>query len=97
MTYNISSLYTSQKKYKQAKFATRKAIEANEYLKDNLRSAIKTAYIKFLESFSIYDTGIKSLELANQNYEVINNRYLNDLALITDMIDASNSNHNEEV
>ena len=97
MTYNISSLYTSQKKYKQAKLATRKAIEANEYLKDNLRSAIKTAYIKFPESFSIYDTGIKSLELANQNYEVINNRYLNDLALITDRLDASNSKLNAEL
>ena len=32
----------------------------------------------------------KSVELARQNYQVVNNRYLNQLALITDMIDATN-------
>ena len=30
------------------------------------------------------------MELANQNYAVISNRYKNDMALITDMLDASN-------
>ena len=30
------------------------------------------------------------MELANQNYSVVQNRYQNDLALLTDMIDASN-------
>lgn len=30
------------------------------------------------------------MELARQNYQVVNNRYLNQLAIITDMIDATN-------
>ena len=32
----------------------------------------------------------KQVELADQNYAVVRNRYDNDLALLTDMIDASN-------
>ena len=32
----------------------------------------------------------KSVELADQNYNVTSNRYKNDLALLTDMLDASN-------
>lgn len=31
-----------------------------------------------------------SVELADQNYNVTSNRYKNDLALLTDMLDASN-------
>ena len=33
----------------------------------------------------------KSVELANQNYAVVSNRYHNGLALLTDMLDASNA------
>ena len=33
----------------------------------------------------------KSVELAIQNYNVTANRYRNDMALITDMLDASNA------
>ena len=60
-------------------------------------TVVKEAYVRFNESFVIYDTQIKSLELATQNYEVINNRYLNDLALITDMLDASNAKLSAEL
>ena len=37
------------------------------------------------------NTQEKSVDLANQNYDVISNRYKNEMALITDMLDASNS------
>ena len=39
----------------------------------------------------------KSVELANENYEIIKNRYQNDLALITEMLDASNQKLSAEV
>lgn len=44
----------------------------------------------YLQSYVELETQQKSVLLAQQNYEVVNNRYLNQLALITDMIDASN-------
>lgn len=43
------------------------------------------------------ETQQKNVQLAQQNYEVVNNRYLNQLALITDMIDASNMKLNAEL
>ena len=72
-------------------------IEDEQLLQDNIQTAVKAAHIRFAESFTTYDTRLKSLELADQNYEMIRYRYLNDLALITDMLDASNSKLNAEL
>lgn len=95
--FNIASIYKTSKKVKLAKLSTQRAIENELLLKENVQTEVKTAHIRFMESFTIYETQMKSLELATQNYNTINNRYLNDLALITDMLDASNSKLSAEL
>ncbi|MDR1120775.1 MAG: TolC family protein [Dysgonamonadaceae bacterium] len=95
--FNVASIYKSGKKVKQAKFSTQRAIENELLLKENVQTEVKAAHVHFVESFTIYDTQIKSLELATQNYSTVNNRYLNDLVLITDMLDASNSKLSAEL
>ncbi len=95
--YNISSLFKSGKKIKQARFSTQRAKEQDLLLQDNLQTAVKEAFVRYQESYTIYETQAKSLELATQNYTVVNNRYLNDLSLITDMLDASNSKLSAEL
>lgn len=97
LKFNIASTYKSGKKIRLSQLATQKAIETDLLFRENLQTAVKEAYIRFQEAFTIYDTQLKSLELATQNYRVINNRYLNELALITDMLDASNSKLNAEL
>ena len=37
------------------------------------------------------------MELADENYSVVRNRYANDLALLTDMLDASNTKLSAEM
>ena len=37
------------------------------------------------------------MELADENYSVVMNRYANDLALLTDMLDASNTKLSAEM
>ena len=64
---------------------------------DRTRTDVKDAYVRFTEAFTIYDTQIKSLQLAEQNHSVVMNRYLNELALITDMLDADNAKLNAEL
>ena len=95
--FDISSTFKSGKKIRLAKLSTRKAIENDLLAQENIRTGIKEAYIRFQEAFTVYETQLKSQELATQNYEVVNNRYLNDLALITDMLDASNSKLSSEL
>lgn len=97
LKFNIASAFKSGRKIKLSQLATQKAIETDLLSQENMQTAVKEAYIRFQEAFTIYDTQLKSLELATQNYSVINNRYLNELALITDMLDASNSKLNAEL
>jgi outer membrane protein len=95
--YNIASLYKTNNKYRQAQLATRRAQEELSLAREKAENEVQADYIYYQESFTELDTQVKSLELARQNYEVINNRYLNDLALITDMLDASNSKLSAEL
>ncbi len=89
--FNLASTFKSGKEIRLARLSTQKATETDLLLQENVRTEVKEAYIRFREAFTIYDTQMKSLELAHQNYGVINNRYLNELALLTDMLDADNS------
>jgi len=57
---------------------------------ESVNNAVQSAYINLQQSYVELETQKKNVELAAQNYDVINNRYLNQLALITDMVDASN-------
>lgn len=97
LKFNIASVYKTRKNIRLSKLSTQKAEENEQLLQENIRTEIKVAYVRFIESFTTFETQIKSLELATQNYDVIRNRYLNELALITDMLDASNSKLNAEL
>lgn len=57
---------------------------------EHVKTAVEAGYVDFMTSFSDLRTQEKSVELADQNYAVVKNRYENDLALLTDMLDASN-------
>lgn len=89
--YNFGALWKSNRKSRQNRFATIQAEQNLELAKEETEIAVNSAYIMLQQTHEQLRTQEKSVELAVQNYEVINNRYLNDLALITDMIDASNS------
>lgn len=97
LKYNLASLYTTNKSVEKTKIETRMTVENEALVQEDLRMEINEAHTKFVESFSLLQTRMKSLELATQNYEVVNNRYINDLALITDMLDASNSKLESEL
>ena len=80
----------NNKKVRQAKLNMRKAQEEYSLAQEQIENSVQANYVNFLTSFTDLRTQEKSVELANQNYNVTSNRYKNDLALLTDMLDASN-------
>ena len=64
---------------------------------EQLNNQVQQAYTYYQQAYVELETQQKSVELAQQNYQVVNERYLSQLALITDMIDASNIKLNAEL
>ncbi|WP_455585134.1 TolC family protein [Bacteroides sp.] len=89
--YNFASLYKTNKSVSRSKYTIQRTLEQYEDAKEQTELSIKAEHVKYMESYVELNTQQKSVELANQNYAVIRNRYKNDMALITDMLDASNS------
>lgn len=88
--YNLSSLFKNNRKLKQAQLNVRQAHEKYLLSREQVDNAVQAGYVNFLTSFTDLHTQENSVKLANENYEVTNNRYKNEMALLTDMLDASN-------
>lgn len=97
ITYNLASLYSADKMINLAKAQQHSANEAKSVIREQSVLAVKSACINYQESFDKLHTLEKSAQLAKENYEVIYHRYVNDIALITEMLDASNSELNAEL
>ena len=90
ISYPVSSLFKSNKKLRAARVAVREAQEQKAVAKEMVGNQMQAAWTNYQQSYVELQTQQKSVELARQNFEVINDRYINQLALVTDMIDASN-------
>ena len=95
--YPISSLFKQNKKVQQARIDILRSQEHQRVTAETLDNQVQQAYTLYRQSYADLDTQRKSVELARQNYQVVSDRYLNQLALITDMLDASNIRLNAEL
>lgn len=88
--YDLSSLWTNRNAIRKAKHEYRQSNEHLALAREHMDSRVQAEYVNFLTSFTDVNTQRKQVELAQQNYDVVSNRYENELALLTDMLDASN-------
>lgn len=91
VSYNFSALFKNARKLKQAKLNVRRAQETRELAQEQVENTVQASYTDFLTAFTELKTQEKNVQLANENYSVTSNRYRNDLALLTDMLDAGNT------
>jgi len=91
LSYTISSVYSTGKKLKLNDLQIEKNEKYASALKQKTSVAVNTAYIKYNEAYSQRKTLEYNKALADENYRIIEKKYLNQLALIVDIMDASNS------
>ena len=88
--YNLSSLWKNKHDIRKARHENTQARESVQLAREGIEDAVQANYTNLLTSSVEVRTQEKQVELADQNYSVVKNRYDNDLALLTDMLDASN-------
>lgn len=89
--YNLSSLFKNNRPMKQARLNVRRAREQHELAQEQVNNAVQAGYVNFLTAFTDLRTQENSVKLADENYAVTSHRYKNEMALLTDMLDASNT------
>lgn len=89
LSYKLSSLYRNKHTIDAAKRTVEMYRIGEEKQIQDIRINVKTALIKHRESLERITALTSSVEQANENYRIVRNRYFNQLAILTDLLDAS--------
>lgn len=88
--FSLGNLWKNKHNIRKARIEHQQSQEALALAREGVENGVQASYTNLLTSYTEVKTQQKQVELANQNYSVVQNRYQNDLALLTDMVDASN-------
>lgn len=97
LKFNLGNLYKTPKEVSRLGVSIGQARFELHSAEERVTLGVREAYTRYLDSFELLKTQEKSRQLATQNYEVIANRYANDLVLVTDLVDADNLRLSAEV
>lgn len=89
LSYKISSLFDRRRSLSVAKTQINLQELAEEQQRQNIRSIVKSAYLKHQESLMRIKALEISVEQANENYRIVDKKYFNQLAILTDLLDAN--------
>jgi outer membrane protein len=88
LQYNLSSLWKTGAKVAEAR-ALYEEVEANkDILSDQIRIQVNQAYENYLSSRKKIDVYANAVEQATENYRIVKNKQINNLATTTDLLDA---------
>lgn len=97
LSYNIDNLYKTKEKVKLGELQKTQAGDAVTLVQQNVDMAVNAAFVKYQESIQQADILNDSKSLAEENYKITEAKYLNQLAVQAEMIDAQNQKLQSEL
>lgn len=97
VSYNFSVFYKNNKKEKKSKLELNHIEAKRDATSDAVERSIDQIYTLYVQAHEQLATQRKNVELATENYRIVDRRFNNQLALLTDMLDASTSKLDAEV
>ena len=89
LQYDLGSLWHNYRAIRKAKTEREAAQQRVELAREGVNNGVHAAYVNFLTAFTEVETQQKQVQLADENYALVEKRYNNELALLTDLLDAS--------
>lgn len=96
-SYPISSLYQNRHRMNEARQNVQLMRNAEEQKQQTIRMTVQTALLKHREAKERVEALKLSVRQAEENYRIMRNRYMNQLAILTDLLDADNLRLNAEL
>ena len=90
LSYNIDNLYKTKEKVKLGQLQKEQANETTSLIKEQLEVGVNAAFVKYEEAIQQAELFNDSKILAEENYKITEAKYLNQLAVQAEMIDAQN-------
>lgn len=97
LSYNIDNLFKTKEKVKLGELQKTQANEAMTLTQQNIDMAVNAAYTKYQESIQQAEILNDAKKLAEENYKITEAKYLNQLAVQAEMIDAQNQKLQSEL
>ncbi|WP_172277732.1 TolC family protein [Chryseobacterium sp. PTM-20240506] len=97
LSYNIDNLYKTKEKIKLGEIQKTQAGDAMTLVQQNVDMGVNAAYVKYQESIQQADILNDAKKLAEENYKITEAKYLNQLAVQAEMIDAQNQKLQSEL
>lgn len=88
LQYDLGSLWHNYRAIRKAKTEREAAQQRVELAREGVNNGVHAAYVNFLTAFTEVETQQKQVQLADENYALVEKRYNNELALLTDLLDA---------
>lgn len=89
--WNLSSLFTTGKSVRKHDLELTHIAMENTAAEESVERRIHEAFMLYRQAVERLGIERKNVQLAEENYSVVSNRFENQLALLTDMLDASNA------
>jgi outer membrane protein TolC len=90
LNFSIDNLFKTKERVKSGKLVEKQAQQVLEVVKQNIATGINAAYVKYQEAIAQSNLAKEAKRLADENYKIIEAKYLNQLVVQAEMIDAQN-------
>lgn len=89
LSYSLSSLYRNRHNVYEARYDVERQLYGEELQRQVLRNDVRAAYVHHKEALERIRALSLSVRQADENYRIVHNRYLNQLSILTDLLDAT--------